>query len=216
MAQLTPCVAARAGRAGSDPGPCNWRRRESAGCDRTLLPTPPRYSSARCNSSSGLSAGAGRGVVPSVPAIAVLWAPKRFRRYHDPKLVRLTTFPRSRPDSPVVALQRGTAACNKLLPAPLCLDMTESIDAVRDLTVQEAAARMRTHPETIRRWLRQGLLPHAYKTPSGSGWRIPINDLKARQAPEPLKKPRTFGIVADGSLPARDSEEYLRSHWREE
>jgi excisionase family DNA binding protein len=91
--------------------------------------------------------------------------------------------------------------------------MADGAAMVHDLTVQEAARQMRTHPETVRRWLRQGLLPHAYKTPSGYGWRIPPADLDALVLPHARPVPRTFGIVADGSLPARDAEEYLRSHW---
>jgi excisionase family DNA binding protein len=91
--------------------------------------------------------------------------------------------------------------------------MAETVSHARDLTVEEAAARMRTHPETVRRWLRKGLLPHAYKTPTGYGWRIPSSDLDALQAVRSRPAPLTFGIIADGSLPARDAEEYLRAHW---
>jgi hypothetical protein len=32
---------------------------------------------------------------------------------------------------------------------------------------------MQVDPETVRRWLRRGLLPGARKTPSGHNWRIP-------------------------------------------
>jgi excisionase family DNA binding protein len=53
------------------------------------------------------------------------------------------------------------------------------MDDDKYLTVTEAAAVMRTHPETIRRWLRAGLLPHARKTPSGYSWLIPTSDLLA-------------------------------------
>jgi len=53
----------------------------------------------------------------------------------------------------------------------------------RYLTVHEVADVMRTHPETIRRWLRRGFFPNALKTPSGHDWRIPESDLEAlRQA----------------------------------
>ena len=43
--------------------------------------------------------------------------------------------------------------------------------------MHEVAAIMRTHPETIRRWLRRGYFPNARKTPSGHDWRIPATDL---------------------------------------
>lgn len=48
----------------------------------------------------------------------------------------------------------------------------------RDLTVTEAARHFGTHPETIRRWLRKGLFPHAYQISNRYGWRIPTRDLQ--------------------------------------
>jgi len=49
----------------------------------------------------------------------------------------------------------------------------------RDLTVREVAARMGTHTETIRRWLRRGMFPNAYQISNRYGWRIPEGDLDA-------------------------------------
>jgi excisionase family DNA binding protein len=57
--------------------------------------------------------------------------------------------------------------------ALLCLAMSND----KSMTVEEVAEAMRTHPETIRRWLRRGLFPHARKTPSGHSWRIPRADV---------------------------------------
>jgi excisionase family DNA binding protein len=63
----------------------------------------------------------------------------------------------------------------------VCRNLLQSgmAEESRDLTVDEAAKAMRTHPETIRRWLRAGLLPGAYKTAAGHSWRIPSADLEA-------------------------------------
>jgi excisionase family DNA binding protein len=49
-----------------------------------------------------------------------------------------------------------------------------------DLTVEEAAARLRLHPESIRRWLRAGeRFPHAFKvSATKGGWRIPVTDVE--------------------------------------
>jgi len=61
----------------------------------------------------------------------------------------------------------------------------------RYLTVHEVAGVMRTHPETIRRWLRRGFFPNALKTPSGHDWRIPEADLDAlgQTAPDQDERP---------------------------
>jgi excisionase family DNA binding protein len=48
-----------------------------------------------------------------------------------------------------------------------------------DLTVQEVAALLKLHPETVRVWLRQGLFPNAYHLPRKAGWRIPREDVEA-------------------------------------
>lgn len=53
-----------------------------------------------------------------------------------------------------------------------------------DLTVKEAAAVLKLHPETLRVWLRQGHFPHAYQFGRRGGWRIPREDLEAiKKAP---------------------------------
>jgi len=48
-----------------------------------------------------------------------------------------------------------------------------------DLTVEEVAAHMRAHPETIRNWIRAGEFPNAYRHSRRSGWRIPLGDVQA-------------------------------------
>jgi excisionase family DNA binding protein len=41
------------------------------------------------------------------------------------------------------------------------------------LTTQEAAERLRVHPITVQRWLRDGTLVGT-KLPGKAGWRIPV------------------------------------------
>ena len=45
------------------------------------------------------------------------------------------------------------------------------------LTVQEAADRLKVHPETIRVWLRDGRLKGAQPINKRVGWRIPISEI---------------------------------------
>ena len=47
------------------------------------------------------------------------------------------------------------------------------------LTVEEVAATMKVHPESVRRWVRRGLFPNVIKAPAGHGWRIPRDDVEA-------------------------------------
>ena len=56
-----------------------------------------------------------------------------------------------------------------------------------DLTVQDVADLLQTHPETIRRWLRKGLFPNAYQISNRYGWRIPSRDVQALRAPRSVK-----------------------------
>lgn len=48
-----------------------------------------------------------------------------------------------------------------------------------DLTVEEVAEYFRVHPETVRRWLRDGAFSHAYRPSRRAGWRIPREDIAA-------------------------------------
>lgn len=48
-----------------------------------------------------------------------------------------------------------------------------------ELTVEEAAERLRVHPESVRRWLRAGRFPHARRLSVRAGWRIPQADVDA-------------------------------------
>lgn len=48
-----------------------------------------------------------------------------------------------------------------------------------DLTVEELAEYFRVHPESVRRWLREGKFPHAYRPSRRAGWRIPREDVEA-------------------------------------
>jgi excisionase family DNA binding protein len=54
-----------------------------------------------------------------------------------------------------------------------------------DLTPEEAARRLRLHPETVRRWLRAGrMFPHAYRISRRAGWRIPASDVARIKRPQ--------------------------------
>ncbi len=58
--------------------------------------------------------------------------------------------------------------------------MSDSRDADRDLKPEQVAERLQVHEATVRRWLREGkAFPHAYRLPSGRGWRIPVADVEA-------------------------------------
>jgi excisionase family DNA binding protein len=54
-----------------------------------------------------------------------------------------------------------------------------------DLTVEEVAAVLKVHPETVRVWIRRRVFPNAYRLPGKAGWRVPqadIADLKKEVA----------------------------------
>lgn len=48
-----------------------------------------------------------------------------------------------------------------------------------ELTVEEVAALLRVHPETVRNWLRAGRFPRARRLSRRAGWRIPREDVDA-------------------------------------
>ena len=57
---------------------------------------------------------------------------------------------------------------------PVVLFLQEVTEmAIRFLTVTEAAALLRVHPETIRRAVRKGKIPEARRVPGGRLIRIP-------------------------------------------
>jgi len=45
------------------------------------------------------------------------------------------------------------------------------------LTLSEAAARLRLHPETVRRWLNSGQLQGRKLGKTKGGWRIPASEI---------------------------------------
>jgi excisionase family DNA binding protein len=53
------------------------------------------------------------------------------------------------------------------------------------LTVAEVAARLRVHPETVRRWLAQGRLEGVRPGGTKIGWRIPESALERFLAESP-------------------------------
>jgi excisionase family DNA binding protein len=48
-----------------------------------------------------------------------------------------------------------------------------------EYTVDEVAAHLKVHPETVRVWLRSNMFPNAYRLPGKAGWRIPQEDIAA-------------------------------------
>lgn len=50
-------------------------------------------------------------------------------------------------------------------------------------TVDEVAEKYRVDPETVRRWLRKGILK-GFKTPSGYSWIIPASALEDFTVPD--------------------------------
>lgn len=52
------------------------------------------------------------------------------------------------------------------------------------LLPSEAAAHLRIHPETFRRWLREGRIKKPMKV--GRGWRIPLSELTRLEAESTL------------------------------
>ncbi len=47
----------------------------------------------------------------------------------------------------------------------------------RLLTVEEAAKQLRVHPESVRRWLRNGTI-HGHRLTRRAGWRVPESELR--------------------------------------
>jgi excisionase family DNA binding protein len=56
--------------------------------------------------------------------------------------------------------------------------VTYSMNEQRLLTVREVAARMRSSPETVRRWLRQGKLRGFRPGGTRLGYRVPESELQ--------------------------------------
>jgi len=48
---------------------------------------------------------------------------------------------------------------------------------LKEHTVKEVAQLVGKHEETIKRWIRAGKFPHAYRNSDKEGWRIPESDL---------------------------------------
>lgn len=48
-----------------------------------------------------------------------------------------------------------------------------------DLTITQAAEKLRVFPELVETWVEQGDLPHAYVLPEAPGIRIPRADVEA-------------------------------------
>jgi excisionase family DNA binding protein len=58
----------------------------------------------------------------------------------------------------------------------------------RMLTVQEVVARLRVHPNTVRRWLAAGELKGARLGGTKAGWRIPESEVE-RYVADRMRRP---------------------------
>ena len=59
------------------------------------------------------------------------------------------------------------------------------------LTVREVAKRLQKSEETVKRWLRSGKFPNAYKETDKQGWQIPHQDLQTFLISKKPKKDKT-------------------------
>nr|WP_254914817.1 helix-turn-helix domain-containing protein [Bacillus thuringiensis] len=56
-------------------------------------------------------------------------------------------------------------------------------------TVKELALDLKKHEETIKRWLRSGKFPNAFRNSDKEGWRIPAGDVEyIKQEPRFVKE----------------------------
>ena len=66
------------------------------------------------------------------------------------------------------------------------------------LTVAEAAARLKVHQETVRRWLKAGRLRGTLLS-GKAGWRIPAREVARVLAGEPIADGRRGGAGEEGA-----------------
>jgi excisionase family DNA binding protein len=60
------------------------------------------------------------------------------------------------------------------------------------LTVDEAARRLKVHPETVRRWLRRGAMRGALIGGDRAGYRVPATEVESRlRGQRPLQLPES-------------------------
>lgn len=87
----------------------------------------------------------------------------------------------------------------------------------RAVTITEAAHRLGVSRHKVWKLVKEGTLPYTENPLDRREKLIPVDTIEqlaaGKQPARPL--PRSIGIVADGSLPSRDSEEYLRAHFRD-
>ncbi|MBB6448012.1 helix-turn-helix domain-containing protein [Bacillus benzoevorans] len=79
---------------------------------------------------------------------------------------------------------------------------------MRDLlTVREVAERLQKSEETVKRWLRSGKFPNAYKKTDKQGWQIPQQDLQALLIPSSKPSVKEKQIKNNQSSPPLQNED---------
>jgi hypothetical protein len=85
------------------------------------------------------------------------------------------------------------------------------------LTITETAQRLGVSRHKVWTLVKEGTLPTRRNPLDKREKLIPVDAverLAAEGKPAHRPYPRSIGIVADGSLPCRDSEEYMEAHWK--
>jgi len=87
---------------------------------------------------------------------------------------------------------------------------------MESVTLSDAAVRLGVSRTTVWAMVRSGQL-EAYQDPIDKRRRlIPMNSIRSlleRRGQAPRSRPRTVGIVSEGSIQSEDVEEYLRENW---
>lgn len=79
------------------------------------------------------------------------------------------------------------------------------------LTVKQVAARLQKSEETIKRWLRSGKFPNAYKKTNKQGWQIPQQDLQKwlDSSSKPFEKEINMKSNHTYAIPNEDTKELV-------
>ncbi|MBC2724125.1 MAG: helix-turn-helix domain-containing protein [Desulfosporosinus sp.] len=79
------------------------------------------------------------------------------------------------------------------------------------LSVRDAAARMSKSEETIKRWLRSGKFPNAFKVSDKGGWKIPLSDLNGQIICQPHHEQTSMELSSPMTFPTNNDEMSLIS-----
>lgn len=79
------------------------------------------------------------------------------------------------------------------------------------LSVRDAAVRLLKSEETIKRWLRSGKFPNAFKVSDKDGWKIPLSDLNEHALSPLLQEQTSMEFSSTMTAPINDDEKDLIS-----